>query len=204
MSLQRVIVKAFGGPEQLSIETISEPLRPGSGQLLVDVEAAGVNYLDVYQRKGLSPVSLPFTPGYEGVGRVREIGESTARNTVAVGERVAWINTRGSYASQVLVAAAEAIPVPKIFKTSEALLFQAITAEYLMTEYRTVGPGDQVLSMRQRAAWGSYSCNGASISAHGWWARFPVRPKRARFAPLARMPSSTMDMTTISSMRCCP
>lgn len=99
MSLQRVIVKAFGGPEQLSIETVGEPLRPGSGQLLVDVEAAGVNYLDVYQRKGLSPVSLPFTPGYEGVGRVREVGEGVDPTIPAAGDRVAWINTRGSYAS---------------------------------------------------------------------------------------------------------
>jgi NADPH2:quinone reductase len=109
----------------------------------VDVEAAGVNYLDVYQRKGLSPVSLPFTPGYEGVGRVREKGEGVAN--LSVGDRVAWINSRGSYASQILVDAAEAIPVPKAFATAEALLFQATTAEYLMSEYRTVSPGDRVL-----------------------------------------------------------
>ncbi|HLH38722.1 MAG TPA: alcohol dehydrogenase catalytic domain-containing protein [Bryobacteraceae bacterium] len=164
MSLQRVIVKAFGGPEQLFVEIGDEALRPGPDQLLVDVEAAGVNYLDVYQRKGLSPVSLPFTPGYEGVGRVREVGEAIAANTLAVGDRVAWINTRGSYASQLLISAAEAIPVPKTFKTAEALLFPAITAEYLVKEYRAIGPRDRVLV---QAAWVSSSCNGASISAPG-------------------------------------
>ena len=145
MTIQRVIVTAFGGPDQLTLETLTEPLRPGPGQLLVDVEAAGVNYLDVYQRKGLSPVSLPFTPGYEGVGRVREVGAGVAGNNLSVGDRVAWINSRGSYASQVLVPAAEAIPVPKAFSVPEALLFQAVTAEYLINEYRAIGPGTRVL-----------------------------------------------------------
>lgn len=145
MTIQRVTVRAFGGPEQLTVETVTEAPRPGRGQVLIDVEAAGVNYLDVYQRKGLSPVSLPFTPGLEGVGRVREIGEGVARDSHAVGDRVAWINSRGSYASQVLVSAAEAISVPKEFSTAQALLFQAITAEYLVSEYRAVRPGHRVL-----------------------------------------------------------
>src|SRR5512137_2711233 len=132
MTMQRVTVRAFGGPEKLAVETVTEAPRPRRGQVLIDVEAAGVNYLDVYQRKGLSPVSLPFTPGLEGVGRVREIGEAVARANLAVGDRVAWINSLGSYASQVLVPVAEAIPVPREFTTAQALLFQAITAEYLV------------------------------------------------------------------------
>ena len=145
MTRQRVTVSAFGGPEQLSVEIVTEPMPPSPGQLLVDVEAAGVNYLDVYQRKGFSPVSLPFGPGLEGVGRVREIGEGVAPNNLVVGDRVAWINAPGSYASQVLVRASEAIPVPREFTIAQALLFQAITAEYLVSEYRSVRPGDRVL-----------------------------------------------------------
>jgi len=77
MTMQRVIVRAFGGPEQLALETM--------GQVLVDVEAACVNYLDVYQSKGVSPVSRPFTPGYEGVGRVREVGENVGLTSLSVG-----------------------------------------------------------------------------------------------------------------------
>ena len=65
--MQRVTVRAFGGPEQLTVATMTEEPRPGRGQVLVDVEAAGVNYLDVYQRKGLSPVPLPFAPGLRGL-----------------------------------------------------------------------------------------------------------------------------------------
>ena len=145
MKMQRVIVRAFGGPDQLTVETLTEPLLPGPGQLLIDVEAAGVNYLDVYQRTGLSPVSLPFAPGYEGVGRVREVGDGVARKNLPVGDRVAWINSRVSYASQVLVPAAEAIPVPRAFSVPEALLFQAVTAEYLINEYRGIGPPNRVL-----------------------------------------------------------
>lgn len=143
MTFQRVTVKAFGAPERLIVETVKEELAPGQGQVLVDVEAAGINYLDVHQRKGLVPVSLPFRPGLEGVGRIRAVGEGVER--LAVGDRVAWINAPGSYASQVLVPAAEVIPVPDSFTTAQALLFQAITAQYLVSEYRTVRSGDRVL-----------------------------------------------------------
>jgi hypothetical protein len=69
MKMQRVTVRASGGPEQLTVETVTEAPGPDRGQVLIE-EAAGVNYLDVYQRKGLSPVSLPFTPGLEGSLRV--------------------------------------------------------------------------------------------------------------------------------------
>jgi NADPH:quinone reductase-like Zn-dependent oxidoreductase len=105
-------------------------IRPDPGQLLVDVEAAGVNYLDVYQRKGISKVELPYTPGLEGVGRVREVGQGIGSDTdrLEPGRRVAWINVLGSYAEQVVVPAAQAIPLPDSFATVQALLFQAITA----------------------------------------------------------------------------
>src|SRR3954462_3121119 len=110
-TMRRVTVKAFGGAEQLSIEPAAEGPRPGPGQVLVDVEAAGLNYIDVYQRKGSYKLPLPYTPGLEGVGRVREVGEGIAGTTgdLAVGRRVAWINVFGSYAGQVVVPAAQAI-----------------------------------------------------------------------------------------------
>jgi NADPH:quinone reductase len=109
-----VMVNAFGGPEQLAVQSMPEPLRPGPGQIVVDVEAAGVNYIDVYQRNGFGTLPLPYTPGLEGVGRVREGGEGvdTATGALSSGQRVAWINVLGSYADQVLVPAAQAIAVP--------------------------------------------------------------------------------------------
>src|SRR4051812_41957810 len=101
-TIRRVTVRAFGGPEQLTVETVAEAPRVEPGQLLVDVEAAGINYTDVYRRSGTRKGSLPYTPGYEGVGRVREVGEGVdaATDGFAVGQRVAWINAPGSYASE--------------------------------------------------------------------------------------------------------
>ena len=145
--VRRVIVKAFGCPEQLILERVAEVPRVEPGDLLVDVEACGVNYIDVYQRSGIYKVPLPFTPGFEGVGRVREIGEGaeTPVPGLKVGQRVAWMNAPRSYASQAVVPAAQAIPVPDRFTTAQALLFQGLTAQYLVTEYRDVHPGDRVL-----------------------------------------------------------
>jgi NADPH2:quinone reductase len=107
--VRRVTVRAFGGPEQLTVETVAEAPRVGPGQLLVEVEASGINYLDVYQRNGTFKLPPPCTPGYEGVGRVREVGEGVGVEAIAgglgVGQRVAWISALGSYASQVVVPA---------------------------------------------------------------------------------------------------
>jgi NADPH:quinone reductase len=118
--MRHVIVKASGGPEQLMIESTDEGPRPGPGQVLVEVEAAGVNYIDVMQRKGIAKVPLPYTPGLEGVGRVAEFGEGAA-DMLAVGQRVAWVNVLASYAGQVVVPAAQVIPVPDSFTTPQAL-----------------------------------------------------------------------------------
>jgi len=74
---------------------------------------------------------------------VRAIGAGVT--TLKVGSRVAWINCLGSYASQVVLPVAQAIVVPEHFRVEEALLFQAVTAQYLLSEYRTVNPGDVVL-----------------------------------------------------------
>jgi NADPH2:quinone reductase len=90
------------------------------------VEAAGVNYLDVIQRKGISKLPLPFTPGLEGVVRVRDVGEliGGATGKLAVGQRVAWINVPGSYANQVVIPSDRAIRVPDSFSAPKALLFR--------------------------------------------------------------------------------
>ncbi len=146
-AVRRVRVQAFGGPEQLTLETIAEAPRIAPGQLLVDVEACGINYLDIYQRYGRYTPPLPYTPGFEGVGMVREVvaGAEPVPETLRVGQRVAWIHVLGSYASQVVLPAVQAIPVPDEFTTAQALMFQSLTAQYLVTEYRDVRPGDRIL-----------------------------------------------------------
>jgi NADPH:quinone reductase len=141
--MKRIIAREFGGPEQLTVESLERPLVPAPGALLVEVEAAGINYLDVYQRKGLRKLPLPFAPGLEGVGRVTAVGGG--KGAIGAGQRVAWINVPGSYARRLLVPATKAVVVPDSFTAEQALLFQPLTAQYLATEYRQVRPGDRVL-----------------------------------------------------------
>ncbi|WP_405125000.1 quinone oxidoreductase family protein [Ralstonia pseudosolanacearum] len=147
--MRSVVLKEFGEPERL-ISEITEDPHPGAGQVLVDVEAAGVNYLDLTQRSGASQVhliELPTVLGLEGVGRVRALGEGVneAATGLSVGTRVAWVDVRGSYASQAVIPAARAVTVPDAFSVNEGLLFQALTAHYLVHEYRAIRAGDRVL-----------------------------------------------------------
>lgn len=147
--MKRVVLNEFGGPERLTVET-ADDLVAGPGEVLVDVEAAGINFLDVTQRGGASSVhtvQLPLVLGLEGVGRVRALGDgvSGGSEVLKVGSRVGWMDVRGSYASQVVLPANRAFIVPEGFSASEGLLFQALTAQYLVHEYRKVGPGDRVL-----------------------------------------------------------
>lgn len=144
-----VILNEFGSHEQLICETC-EDMDAGAGQILVDVEAAGVNYLDLTQRSGASQVhkiELPTVLGLEGVGRVCALGEGVdvSATGLSVGSRVAWVDVRGSYTSLAVIPAGRAVAVPDDFSVSECLLFQALTAQYLVHEYRTILPGDRVL-----------------------------------------------------------
>ncbi len=152
--MQRVIVKALGGPEHLVLESGAEALQPAAGEVLVDVEAAGVNFLDINLRKGagIHAVPAPFTPGLEGVGRIRATGAGVL---LTIGQRVAWINARGSYASQLTMKADLVVPIPDTLTVSHALLFQAVTAQYLATEYGTIKPGDRVLVQAAAAVLGN-------------------------------------------------
>jgi NADPH2:quinone reductase len=145
--MQQVKLKAYGGPEQLIVENLPAFPKPGAGQVLVDVEAAGINYVDIYQRKGFYKTPSAMTPGLEGVGRILAFGEGSGNinNPLQVGQRIAWINTPGSYSTHVLIPAAEVIAIPEHFTIEQALLFQSLTAQYLVKEYRDIKPGDRVL-----------------------------------------------------------
>jgi NADPH:quinone reductase len=140
--MRKVQIDQIGGPEQLKLVDAPAP-KAGQSELLVEVEAAGINYIDVYQRKGIHPPPLPYTPGFEGVGHIAALGSGV--KGLSVGDRIAWVNGVGSYAEQVVLPAAQAIKIPESFTLSKGLLFQAITAQYLLAEYRAIAPGDTVL-----------------------------------------------------------
>lgn len=139
-----IAVRTTGGPDVLEHTDIEAPV-PGSGQLLVDVDAAGVNFIDTYHRSGLYSLDLPFVVGLEGAGTVRESGPGVT--TFRAGDRVAWAAAPGSYAEQVLVPADAAVAVPDGVNSeaAAALLLQGLTAHYLATSVYPVAEGDQVL-----------------------------------------------------------
>ena len=138
--MQAVRVRHTGGPEVLRYERVERP-SPGAGQALVKVDAAGVNFIEVYQRVGRYQVPLPFTPGSEAGGTVVEIGPGVS--SVQVGERVASQNFAGSYAEFALAPADRLIPLTGTVSTrlGAAVLLQGMTAHYLACSTFPLAPG---------------------------------------------------------------
>src|SRR6202050_3169939 len=95
-----VEVDRRGGPEVLNVAKREAP-RPGPGQVVVDVAAAGVNYMDIYQREGVGGYrpELPFVPGAEGAGTVAAVGEGVTH--LAAGDHVPWVGQGRGYAETV-------------------------------------------------------------------------------------------------------
>ena len=133
-----------GGPEVLEIADV-ETGAPEAGELLVDVAAAGVNYIDTYQRQGIYPIDLPFVLGLEGAGTVAEVGEGVT--DFAPGDRVAWQGSLGSYAARKRVPASGAVKVPEGVsdEVAAATMLQGMTAHYLVRSTYEVKEGDDVL-----------------------------------------------------------
>jgi NADPH2:quinone reductase len=113
---------------------------------LVDVAISGVNFLDVYQRAGATPLRPPFAAGVEGVGIIAEVGKSVT--DLHVGQRVGWFSGgQGSFADAAVVAAAKVVPIPDEVddETAAAVLMQGVTAHYLAIDTYPIQPGDPVL-----------------------------------------------------------
>jgi NADPH2:quinone reductase len=142
--MRAVVVTRSGGPEVLELQDAPSPA-PGAGEVLVDVAVAGVNFRDIYERRGEYGPPPPLIAGIEGVGRVASIAEGVEE--LAPGARVAWNNAQGSYAEQVVVPAARAVPVPEGIddELACAALLQGMTAHYLTHSTYPVQEGDQVL-----------------------------------------------------------
>jgi NADPH:quinone reductase len=128
--VRAIVMTETGGPQVLTVRELSDPVA-GPGQIVAQVAAAGVNFIDIYRRSGVYPVSLPHVPGSEGAGTVVAVGEGVAG--FAVGDRIAWSDGRGGYAEKVALAAGGAVPVPADvdLKIAAAALLQGMTAHYL-------------------------------------------------------------------------
>jgi NADPH2:quinone reductase len=142
--VRAIQISSAGGPDVLTPVELPDP-QAGPGELLVEVAAAGINYIDTYQREGIYPMPLPYVPGLEGAGRVRAVGDGVTG--FAMGDRVAWSENLGSYAELVAVAADKVVAVPDAVPDDVAVgaLLQGMTAHFLVTDCHPVQAGQDVL-----------------------------------------------------------
>ncbi|WP_203758198.1 quinone oxidoreductase family protein [Cellulomonas chitinilytica] len=142
--MRAIIATAAGGPEVLQATDVPDP-RPGPGEVLVRVAAAGVNFIDTYKRSGIYAMPFPHVVGAEGGGEVVAVGADVT--TLAVGDRVAWASAPGSYAELVVVRedAALVVPADVSDEVAAALPLQGLTAHYLVASTFPVAAGQDVL-----------------------------------------------------------
>jgi NADPH2:quinone reductase len=142
--MRAIVITEHGGPEVLKPVETDDPA-PGPSEVLIDIAASGVNFVDVYYRTGLYPQSTPYVPGVEAAGAVAAVGEGVTE--FAVGDRVAWAQVQGGYAERAVISADQLVPVPDGVSDQQAagVLLQGMTAHYLVYTTYPIQPGDTVL-----------------------------------------------------------
>ena len=128
--MKAIRIHAVGGPEVCRYEEVPDPT-PGAGQVLIAIEAVGVNFIEVYQRTGLYPVPLPATPGSEAAGAIVAVGPGVTE--FRAGDRVAWQGGSGAYAERAAVPVERVVRLPDGVDTKQgaAAMLQGMTAHYL-------------------------------------------------------------------------
>jgi NADPH:quinone reductase len=149
--MRAIVVSELGGPEVMVTGEQPDPVA-GPGQVVVKVAAAGVNFIDLYRRSGVYKQPVPYVPGSEGAGVVTAVGEGVT--DFSVGDHVSWCEGPGSYAEQVAVSAANAVPVPEgiDLKIAAAATLQGLTAHYLCRS--TYPVGEEITTVVHAAAGG--------------------------------------------------
>lgn len=144
--MKAIRVEQVGSPEVLQLQEVPRP-EPGEGQALVKVHAAGLNFVEVYHRRGSAPPpgGLPLIVGQEGSGVVETLGPGA--DGIKVGDRVAWAGVTGSYAEYLAAPVDRLIPLPDQvdFLHGAALPLQGMTAHYLLHSAHHTQPGEVVL-----------------------------------------------------------
>lgn len=144
--MKTIAMTAVGGSEVIEMLEFPEPV-PGPGEVLVEIAAAGVNFMDIGVRNGMAwhEMPLPRALGVEGAGRVLALGEGVT--DLAVGQRVAWVYAPGSYAERLAIPAASLVPIPDDIddRTAASLMMQGLTASHFATDFYPVQPGDVAL-----------------------------------------------------------
>jgi NADPH:quinone reductase len=142
--MKAIRLHATGGVEAMRLEETPRPV-PQEGEALVRVEAAGVNFIDVYVRTGQYKAALPTTVGTEAAGTVEAVGAGVSG--ISVGDRVASVNMAGAYAEYATASAARLVPIPDGVTTRQAaaVMLQGMTAHYLATATYPLKSGDTCL-----------------------------------------------------------
>ncbi len=142
--MKAIRVHAYGDARQLILEDISKP-EPKAGELRVKVMAAGLNFVEIYQRKGFYSIALPYTPGDEFAGVVDAVGEGV--QDFQVGDRVGTASGKGGYAEYALAPASRTVKVPEgvTLEQAAAVLLQGMTAHYLALSTYPLKPGENAL-----------------------------------------------------------
>lgn len=193
--MKLVTITEHGGPEVLIVRDSALP-QIGPRDVLVRVEAAGVNFLDIYQRTGAYPLTLPFTVGSEGAGVVEAVGSDVS--DLEGGERVAWMSHPGGYAEYATIPRDRIVLLPDDVSTTlgAAALLQGVTAHYLTTSVYPVAPGTTTLV--HAAAGGTGRLLVQSIVARGGeviaTTSTPEKADRARSAGAAHVLSYDDDI----------
>ncbi|MGA3046312.1 MAG: quinone oxidoreductase [Terracidiphilus sp.] len=142
--MKAIQIHETGGPEVLRLDELPIP-EPGTGQVLIRVEAVGVNFIELYFRKGVYKAALPLTLGSEAAGTVEELGPGVTGFTA--GDAVASVSALGSYAEYALVPAASLVKVPDglTMEHAAAAMLQGMTAHYLAYSTHPLKAGDTAL-----------------------------------------------------------
>jgi NADPH2:quinone reductase len=142
--MRALVVREHGGIDVLEVQTRPVP-SPDAGEVLVEVAASGINFIDVYRREGIYPGETPFVLGGECAGRVAAVG--TGVPEWSVGDRVATASGAGTHAEFAIVPAAAAVPVPDGVELdlAAAAMLQGMTAHYLLNSTYPVRDGETVL-----------------------------------------------------------
>ena len=142
--MKAILLARHGGPEVLELKDVARPT-PGPGEVLVELEAIGVNFIDIYRREGAYSVALPHIPGTEAAGTVVMLGDGVTQ--LELGQRVAGAAFRDAYADYAAAPAAQLAAVPEGVTSEQAaaLMLQGMTAHYLAYSLYPLAAGDTCL-----------------------------------------------------------
>lgn len=197
----RMVARSHGGPEVIEREAF-DPGLPGPGELLIEQDAIGLNFIDTYYRTGLYAAQPPVALGAEGVGRVIATGPGVSG--FAVGDRVGCVNGAGSYATHRMIAADRAVHIPDAISSEDAAasMLKGFTASYLAEDMIPLSPGQWALVHSAAGGVGSLlvpwlRARGVRVIAHAGTPEkaASVDADHALAVPFAELGEAVRDLT---------